>query len=240
MFFKYPLENNNLTGATRGINFFTKQELPVDSMLSGKIRNYYVTCELSNLYALFSSSLEDFIMVDSFIKDRVLKLSEEEIKFINQEKDFTQKILKIKYNLEPGDKASGFYLKDTNDTVHRLFNYEGKLVYLHFWATWCEPCIKEIPTINELYNKLNNKPIVIINICLDDNIDKWKQIIERENFKGINLICKGNWENSMKSKYFIDELPHYTLIDQKGLIIKNFCNGPNDIYNELLQLIEKK
>jgi thiol-disulfide isomerase/thioredoxin len=240
MSFKYPLDYNSPSGSTHGISLFTRQEKLVDSLLSGKIRNYYVTCKLSDLYSVFSNSSEDFTTVDSFIKDRVPKLSEEEKKFVNQEKNFTQKILKIKYNLEPGDKASGFFLKDEKDIVHRLSDYEGKLVYLHFWATWCEPCIKEIPTINRLYSKLLNGPIEIVNICLDGNVENWKQIIERENIKGINLICKGNWENSLKNKYFINELPHYTLIDQKGFIIQNFCNGPNEIYNELIQLIGKK
>jgi thiol-disulfide isomerase/thioredoxin len=237
---KYPLNDNNLSGAVRGINYFTKQERSIDSLLNGSIRNYYVTCKLSDLYAMFSNSSEDFALVDSFLKNKALNLTEQEIRYINQEKNFTKNVLKIKYKLEPGDKASGFYLKDENDIVHRLSDYQGKLVYLHFWTTWCEPCIKEIPAINQLYSKLVNKPIQIINVCLDDNVDTWKQIIARENFKGTNLICRGNWENSLKNKYFINVLPHYSIIDKKGLIIKNYCSGPTEIYNELAQLYNNK
>lgn len=240
MLFRYPLENNNLIGAARGISYFTKQEPAIDSILSGSVRNYYVSFALSDLYSFFSQSAEDFKMVDGFIKDRNFKLKDEDYNFIIQEKKYTQIKLNIKDNLEAGDKASGFYLKDERDIVHKLSDYEGKTVYLHFWATWCQPCIKEIPEINSLYSKLVNKPIEIINICLDDNAVKWREIIERENLKGINLVCKGNWESSLRSKYFINELPHFTLVDKKGLIIKNYCSGASDIYDELMKSIENK
>ena len=236
LYFKCPLKAKNLSGAALYIGNFLSQYQSVDTLLNGKIKDYYVTCRLSDLYYL-SNTTEDFKMVDSFIKRLDFSLSKDEYKFIDQEKNFVQKMLNIKYSLEPGTKAPGFYLKDEKGIVHNLSDYTGKIVYIHFWATWCEPCIKEIPSINQLHMKLINQPFEIINICLNDNVEKWRQIIEKEGLKGTNLICIGNWGNLLKNKYFITELPHFTLIDKNGIIIKNFSEGPGNISTNLIGLI---
>jgi thiol-disulfide isomerase/thioredoxin len=142
--------------------------------------------------------------------------------------------------LPKNSKAPGFYLKDENEKFIRLSDFEGKMVYLHFWATWCAPCIKEIPEINKLFSKLNEKNIVLINICLDDNIENWKQIIVNKRLKGKNLICKGNWEKNLRKSYFIEEIPHYTLVNSNGIIIKNKCNDPINELNVKSEIPENK
>jgi thiol-disulfide isomerase/thioredoxin len=239
LYYRTPLENNNVNGSIRAINYFSLQSHLVDSLLSGEIKDYFITCRLADLYFV-SNSAEDLKLVDSFIASNYPKLNEAKIRFIKYDKAQTTRFLGIKSNLPKGDKAPRFYLKDMNGTPFELSNFKGKYVYLHFWATWCEPCIKEISTLNQLFSKLGDKPIEIINICLDDNPGRWKQIIEEENLKGTNLICKGNWEKSLKNLYFITEVPHFTLVDQNGLIINNKCNGPGDIYSEIIQLLDKK
>jgi len=139
--------------------------------------------------------------------------------------------------LPKGDKAPGFYLKDMNEKVFRIPDFKGKLVYVFFWTILSESCIKEMQAINKLYSKLSGKPIEILNICLDNAPEKWKQIIEKEKLKGINLICKGNWAENLKKEYFIEEIPHFTLIDAKGLVIENSCDKPNEIFSTLKELL---
>jgi thiol-disulfide isomerase/thioredoxin len=238
-YFKCPLENNKVEDINRAITQFTLQSHLVDSLLNGEIKDYFITCRLADLY-FFSSSAEGIELAKTFITNNYPLLTEDKIKFINYEKDQKIKLLGIKSNLPKGDKAPRFYLKDFNGKPYELKNFKGKIIYLHFWATWCDPCIKEIPTINQLYSRLENKKIEIVNICLDDNPDKWKHIIEKENLKGTNLICKGNWEKSLKNLYFITEVPHFTLVDQDGLIINNKCKGPEEIYQVISKLIDKK
>lgn len=238
-YFKCPLENNNVEGSNRAITQFTLQSHLVDSLLNGEIKDYFITCRLADMY-FFGKNAEDMKMADIFIKENYTQLSEDKVKFINYDKNQITNFLKIKSDLPPGDKAPRFYLKDVNGKPYELKSFKGKIVYLHFWATWCDPCIKEITTLNQLNSKLDNKKTEIVNICLDNNPDKWKAIIKRENLKGTNLICKGNWEESLKSLYFITEVPHFTLIDQDGLIIKNKCKGSGEIYPVISLLIDKK
>ena len=238
-YFKCPLENINLEGTSRVITKFTLQSHLVDSLLSGEIKDYFITCSLADMY-FFGNTAKDMKMADIFIKENYNQLSEDKVEFINYNKNQRINFLKIKSDLPTGDKAPRFYLKDVNGKPFELKSFKGKIVYLHFWATWCDPCIKEITTLNQLHSKLDNKKAEIVNICLDDNPDKWKTIIKREKLNGTNLICKGNWEESLKSLYFITEVPHFTLIDQDGLIIKNKCEGSKEIYPVISLLIDKE
>jgi len=64
-------------------------------------------------------------------------------------------------------KAAGFTLKDLNGKEISLSDFHGKVIILDFWATWCPPCVQEIPHFNELYEEYRNKGLAIIGISVD-------------------------------------------------------------------------
>jgi len=123
--------------------------------------------------------------------------------------------------LTEGDNAPYFYLADINGKHHRLSDYSGKVVMLNFWGTYCSPCIENIPKYNRLVEKFDEEEFELINICTDFNFEKWKQLINTHNFKGVHLVCKGNWESKLRAEYDIYTNPHYTIIGEDGRIIKN-------------------
>lgn len=61
--------------------------------------------------------------------------------------------------------AYGFHFEDSSGKIHTLSGYKGKWVLVNFWATWCPPCLREIPDLAELYRKRND--IVIIGIAME-------------------------------------------------------------------------
>ncbi|MEW6312442.1 MAG: TlpA disulfide reductase family protein [Pseudomonadota bacterium] len=65
--------------------------------------------------------------------------------------------------------AGDFELKDTHGNVHKLSGYQGKWVVVNFWATWCAPCLDEIPELNALYEQHKGKDVVVIGVALDYN-----------------------------------------------------------------------
>ena len=76
-----------------------------------------------------------------------------------------------------GEKAADFTLKDLNGDEVSLSDYEGKVVLLNFWATWCPPCRAEIPHFVELVEELGNEGLVVLGISADrggpDVVRKW-------------------------------------------------------------------
>lgn len=67
-----------------------------------------------------------------------------------------------------GGAAPGLVLKDVDGATHDLARYRGKVVLINFWATWCEPCRQEMPSIQRLREKLSGKPFVVLAVNVDE------------------------------------------------------------------------
>jgi thiol-disulfide isomerase/thioredoxin len=63
--------------------------------------------------------------------------------------------------------AAEFRISDTSGKTHTLQNYQGKWVLVNFWATWCPPCLQEIPEFSELYQSRKNKDLMVFGIAVD-------------------------------------------------------------------------
>jgi thiol-disulfide isomerase/thioredoxin len=70
-------------------------------------------------------------------------------------------IIKISY------AADDFILKDTTGTKHTLSQYKGKWVIVNYWATWCPPCLEEVPDLVAMYDKHRNKNVMVFGVAFD-------------------------------------------------------------------------
>jgi thiol-disulfide isomerase/thioredoxin len=63
--------------------------------------------------------------------------------------------------------ANHFVLKDMTGKIHSLDQYAGKWVFVNYWATWCPPCLEEVPDLVALYDSRKNKDLVVIGVVFD-------------------------------------------------------------------------
>ncbi len=63
--------------------------------------------------------------------------------------------------------ANSFVLKDTEGKKHTLSQYKGKWVIVNYWATWCPPCLEEVPDLVALYDSRKNKDVMVIGVAFD-------------------------------------------------------------------------
>ncbi len=78
-----------------------------------------------------------------------------------------------------GEKAPDFSLKDLDGENITLADYEGKVVFLNFWATWCPPCRQEIPDFITAYKKNKDKGLVILGVAVSDRESSVKNYVEK-------------------------------------------------------------
>lgn len=208
------------------------------SGLSGDIRKYCLAFEFSRFY-LNTDKVTQVLKLDSLLETVSYYIGDSTL--INTLKNNSHSKIETFEELSflsKGEKAPDFYLSDVNGKFHALHDFKGKLIYLSFWATWCSPCIKTLPQKNALIREYENKSIVFINISFDRDKDKWEKFIEDHPVSGLNLICKGNWEDVIKTNYYIQGIPKYVLISKVGEIIDSDAPSPGN-KSELAGLIDK-
>ncbi|MFO1444995.1 thiol-disulfide oxidoreductase ResA [Bacillus sp. Bva_UNVM-123] len=119
-------------------------------------------------------------------------------------------------NLAIGDKAPDFLLSDINGNKHQLSEYEGKGVFLNFWGTWCKPCEREMPYMNNQYKGYKDQGVEILAINVGEPDFSINKFVEKH--KLVFPILKDTNRDVM-TLYNINPLPTTMLIDPSGTII---------------------
>ncbi|MCA8911809.1 MAG: TlpA family protein disulfide reductase [Planctomycetes bacterium] len=112
-----------------------------------------------------------------------------------------------------------------------LADYKGKVVLIDFWATWCGPCMHEMPNVIKLYNEMHEKGFEVIGISLDgeSGLDKLKTTIAgKENVEAMpwrQIYDGGGWSTGLAMHYGIHSIPRPVLIDQEGKVAGDKLRG---------------
>src|SRR5574340_29171 len=110
--------------------------------------------------------------------------------------------------------AAGFSLEDLQGNVHRLEDYRGKWVLVNFWATWCPPCLSEIPELSSLHDAHKGKDLVVIGIAIDSGSSR--KVADFSRAHGISYpVVMGNQKISRQIGEF-DVLPTSFLYSPNG------------------------
>jgi thiol-disulfide isomerase/thioredoxin len=132
--------------------------------------------------------------------------------------------------------ASEFLLKDSDGKVRSLSEFQGKVVYVSYWATWCKPCLMGFRKTTAVRDQMEDLGVVLLNICLDENEATWYETMSRVPMLGINLYA-GN-DDELKINYDLSKLPTYYIIDKNG----NFAylpEGSRDILEEFRKMVNE-
>ena len=121
-----------------------------------------------------------------------------------------------------GKPALDFQATDLKGEALSLEKYRGQVVLLDFWATWCGPCIREIPSVKRTYEKYKDQNFQIIGISLDRSKEPLEAYIEKEELAWIHY-----WDNTGKiaNLYNVQGIPSTFLIDGEGIIRKTDLSG---------------
>lgn len=82
----------------------------------------------------------------------------------------------------PEDVDYNFQLKDLQGNEVNLADFKDKVIFMNIWATWCPPCIAEMPNIQSLYDKVNNDEVVFIMLSMDNEVSKVQRYIDKKGF----------------------------------------------------------
>ncbi|NOX85567.1 MAG: TlpA family protein disulfide reductase, partial [Chlorobi bacterium] len=96
-----------------------------------------------------------------------------------------------------------------------LGKYEGKVIYLDFWASWCGPCKREMPYSQELKKEFNGRDVVFLYFSTDNNAEKWKNAITQMHINGTHYRANPKVRNEIIKEFNLQYIPRYILIDKQ-------------------------
>jgi len=111
-------------------------------------------------------------------------------------------------------EAPDFDAADLHGNDHRLHDYRGRLVLLHFWATYCAPCREELPALETLWQRYRGTGLAVISVSLDEDTRGLARFARR---LGLSFpVLKDNAEGSLRRTYEVFALPTTYLIGRNG------------------------
>lgn len=137
--------------------------------------------------------------------------------------------------IKPGQPSPEFYnYINFKGGKSSLKDYRGKYVYIDLWATWCKPCIAQLPFLEDLRKDYKNKNLYIVSIATDDDktarsqggpVKAWKDFLKKERPTGIQLLAV---DNQFMIDYLVSGIPRFILLDPQGKIIDSDAPRPFD------------
>jgi thiol-disulfide isomerase/thioredoxin len=111
-------------------------------------------------------------------------------------------------------------------------SYRGKVVLVDFWATWCGPCVEELPNVRKLYDKYHDRGFDVVGVSLDQKRDALERFVKREKLPWVCIAPEGGQE--LAEYYNVEAIPLPILVDRQGRVISMEARG-----EELERLLEK-
>ncbi len=144
-------------------------------------------------------------------------------------------------DLSPGKPAPEFTLTDINGEEVSLSDFRGQVVYLDFWASWCGPCMQQVPYARELKKRMeDHDDLVFLYISVDTDEEAWRSKVAEENIQGVHLNVPG-FSHEVPASYNLRGVPTFYLIGRDGNIVDNRPPRPSheNIDEVLLAALEE-
>ena len=135
-----------------------------------------------------------------------------------------------------GDMSIDFSYPNISSEMISLSSFRGRLVYIDVWATWCGPCIAEIPSLERLQKDYKSKDIVFLSVSVDTDKEAWEKMLTEDQLGGVQLWADG-WSQITKS-YAIFGIPRFMLVDKSGELIA--VDAPRPSSNEIRSMIDER
>jgi peroxiredoxin len=132
---------------------------------------------------------------------------------------------KIQKSLSPGNPFPEFSVKDIEGNPLGLAALKGKVVLIDFWATWCGPCVAELPHVLKAYEKHHAQGFEIIGISLDKEKAQLTSFLTREKMTWPQHLDGEDPKASLAAKYGVETIPSTFLLDREGKIIERDLRG---------------
>lgn len=188
----------------------------IQSYLSYRILKDHVSYEGIKDYEIIYPIFKELCITESFIKEIDTDFSAWE-------------------TLKKGMPSKDFVGVNIKGDSIRLSDFKGKYVYVDVWATWCNPCLGEIPSLLEVERKLEGKNIVFLGVSVDRDKAAWEKMVKESKLAGTQIYVGLN--ENLSVFYKISGIPRFMMFDKEGKILEVSADRPSSgVDQKILEL----
>jgi peroxiredoxin len=151
---------------------------------------------------------------------------------------FNELIEQIKENAGFGKPAKQFVREDISGKEISFEKYLGKVVLIDFWATWCSPCLAEMPNLKKLYDEFKDQDFEIIGISVDTDKEQLNKYLKEKGIEWPIIFGGKGWNDETKELYGVQLIPASWVIDKKGIVRHSQIKGEK-LRNAIAELINE-
>lgn len=159
--------------------------------------------------------------------EKALKYAQELVN-INESEWYVDMGLGAIYELESlgiGQKAPEFTASTYQGEQFNLTDHAGKYIILDFWATWCGPCMPEVPVIKSLRESYAEEDLTVVSIALEKNSEKFDNFLTENGMTWPQIIQEKRWEDEIPTLYNVGGIPQKYIIGPHGDIVAKNLRG---------------
>jgi peroxiredoxin len=134
-----------------------------------------------------------------------------------------------------GSNAPDFTIKDSDRAV-TLSQYKGQVVVLNFWATWCPPCVEEMPSLVQMQQRMKARGVTVLAVSVDVDQNSYRQFLSNH---GVSLITVRDPEQKANSLYGTFKFPETYVIDRNGVMRRKFIGAVDWNEPEIVDFLSK-
>jgi cytochrome c biogenesis protein CcmG/thiol:disulfide interchange protein DsbE len=121
-----------------------------------------------------------------------------------------------------GDNAPSFSVTTDSGRTVSLSNFDGKLLVLNFWATWCPPCIEELPSLNAFAKRMESKGVVVLGVSVDKDEKAYKNFLTQTR---LAFLTSRDPDNKINAEYGTFKFPETYIIDKSGKVLRKIISN---------------
>ena len=121
-----------------------------------------------------------------------------------------------------GERAPEFSVRALSSGTLDLRNYEGKVVVLNLWATWCPPCVEETPSLEQFAEKMRAKGVVVLGVSVDQNEDALREFVAQNH---ISYPIGRDPNQALSARYGTYQFPESYILDSHGMVAEKIIGA---------------